>query len=458
VRNAEIVARDSEKIVVEMSMMIERKLLIMKRRRHFPHRYRMGVLLTILMLLLAACAKQSAQDDSSQHPVSSSSRQAVVSSSTPALSEPSAEVRFQEIYQHALPVSPENVRVLEWLSDTQLYWITENREAEDTTYALHVADVRTGEETLVYERSVENSHSLDMSVELSENQMELYVHDYTVDVQAYSKIIFSTVDWEIIHEEAINLPVNIFPYIPWEQKSKLDIVVGEETMTDGSRRVVLWPLETPEQLYPLGQFTNTQYAFISSTWSPSGEYFLLQNRDALGFDAIESLIGYPKDQWPKARQYDVFAKDGSFAFSFPVDFLHREDGSESTYDLFWIPGDQLFISSTFYDAALDTKQSKDQILDSTGKLQYEKTYEGDRNYYYRGNYFKDSVFYTQVKEDTIHLIELSFLTGEVIDYGAIATTTNEDWRWVSIIVSADKSSVLLYDKLVMTIRVLELIA
>ena len=189
-----------------------------------------------------------------------------------------------------------------------------------------------------------------MNLILLGDKLSLYLHDNSDN--DYIKVVFDRFDFRVISEE----PLNMTPNTPLPHKSKSDIVIGQDIVSDTSWEIILWPLEKPEQFYPLKQFTGTRYDFPASIWSISGEYFMLLNRDALGMNRFESfadLLAYPKDEWPTALQYDVFRKDGSFAFSFPVDSLYKEDGSESNFDLFWIAGDQIYISSTFYDATLD---------------------------------------------------------------------------------------------------------
>ena len=172
------------------------------------------------------------------------------------------------------------------------------------------------------------------------------------------------------------------------------------------------------------------------------------------FESMADLIGYPKDEWPTTLQYDVFKKDGSLAFSFWVDFVFEEDSSESSFDMYWMPGDQIYISSTFYDAALDTKQSKDEVINSSGIVVYEKAYEGDRNYFNGMNFVNGGVYYDEKREDATHLMKLSFPTGEITDYGPIAD--GDDEGWMSDTISPDETFLLLKDNKNSTIRILKL--
>ena len=368
--------------------------------------------------------------------------------------EPDMQSHFQEVYRQELP---ENVLSLGWLNDTRFYWVTESRNTDGVSYELRVADVSKGTESIIFERSLEADHTLDIAVNLSDNQLYLYLRDVS-DVPIYSKVILSTADWKIISEEPLNFTQDIF----WPQKSKQDIVIGQDIIKDKKGtfnwKIILYPLESPERFYPLKQFSETRYDFPGTIWSPSGEYFILANYDALGMDRFESLsalFGYPKVEWPTALQYDVFKKDGSFAFSFAVDFIYKDDGSESNFDIFWMPGDQIYISSTFYDATLDTKQSKDHVINSSGTVVYEKEYEGDRNYFGGINFVNGGVYYDEKKDDATHMMQLSFPTGEITDYGPIAPSAA--WGWVSTYISPDETFVLLKDNQDRTIRVLELI-
>lgn len=367
-----------------------------------------------------------------------------------SIPEPDTQPHFQEVYRQELP---ESVLALEWLNDTRFYWTTEVRSVDSISYELHIADVSKGTESLVFERSLAAGHNLDMAVSLIDDQLHLYLRDNS-DISTYSKVLFDATDWTVINEKSLDFTQEI----SWSQKSKQDTMLGQNIITNKKGtfnwEIILYPLESPKHFYPLKQFSKTRYEFSSSIWSPSGEYFMLANRDAFGMNRFESmadLLAYPKSEWPTALQYDVFKKDGDFVFSFTVDFIFKEDGSTSEFDLFWIPDDQIYISSTFYDVASDINQSKDQVLNSSGAVIYENSYKGNRNYFNKVNFMNDGVYYEEKKDDAIHMMQLSFLTGEVADCGPIAT--GDDWGRVSMSISPNRNFLLLRDHQI--IRILE---
>lgn len=63
-------------------------------------------------------------------------------------------------------------------------------------------------------------------------------------------------------------------------------------------------------------------------------------------------------------------------------------------------------------------------------------------------------YYNEKREDATHLMQLSFLSGEITDYGPIAAGDDRDW--VSATISPNETFVLLQDNKNRTIRILKL--
>lgn len=364
-------------------------------------------------------------------------------SDTSNISQAEFQPDLKEIYQAKLP---ENVLDLAWLNETKIYWINQTQGTDAITYRLYIADVDKKTEDLVFERSIPASNNLNISVNLMGNQLFLYLNNNS-DNPIYSKVTLSATDWTILSEE----PLNISGHILWDYKSSQNIIVGY----DENQKITLYPLESPERCYPLCEFQDTRYDIASEGWSPSGEYFILANNDALGMERFESLadlIAYPKGEWPTARQYDVFSKDGNYAFSFAVDFTHREDGSYTGSDVFWMPGDEIYVASTFYDTSRDTKQSQVRVINSSGTVVYENRYMGETKRFSPINLVKRGFYYTEKQDNAVHLMKFSFLTGEDSDYGLIA---EGDDSWLSLQISPEESLALVHNRQDGIIRVLD---
>jgi len=242
------------------------------------------------------------------------------------------------------------------------------------------------------------------------------------------KIELDNENWEILSERSIDFPFYIHLY----QKSVQDDIIAKKVFTEQNNtfnwEIILFPLEDQKQTYRLKQHEGVRYDFSNKIWSLSGEYFYLLNHDAMGMDRFESLVdlfAYPKTEWPVKLQYDVFHKDGGYAFSFDVDFIYHDDGSYSSEDVFWIPGDRIFIASTFYNANLDSYHSKERLIDVSGEIIGEWSYDGFRKQYLSCEFDAEGVYYGERKNDLIHLMYKQFASDKVIDHGPVLDfTTN----------------------------------
>lgn len=400
------------------------------------HRIITGILALFLILTLAGCGGR---------PGPSSDPEGEASTSDPA-AEPSASglaegpsFLYQQRIDEKVVLSPK------WLDGSLVCWITRTDGADRFTYQVHILDVAGAEEKTVHqwESDWKMEGAMDFDVQLSAEGLRLYLSDSPNEM---TRVTIHLEEPGIVDEESFDFPY----YVSLPDRSKQDVVIAQEVIPGQQGtfnwEMTLFPLDDPEQNYYLKQPGRTRYDFSSSTWSPSGEYFLLMNLDARGLDRFEGLAGlraYPKSEWPEELQYDVFHQNGDFAFSFAADFRHRDDGSESDYDFVWMPEDQIFLTSTFYDASLDSYSTKEQLIDASGTVVREWSYEGTYDYHPADRYDAQGVYYKKREGNSLHLMYRSFLNDEVTDYGPVADFTED--AALSPKPSPDREHILLTD-------------
>lgn len=401
------------------------------------HRMIAGMLAVFLML--TGCGGQAA-------PASEPEEEPSISAPEEEGPVPAAEEGPTFLYQQK--IEGKVVLSPRWLDGSLVCWIERTDESDRFTYRVHILDVTSGSETIIHQwesdRKIESENDFD--VQLSAEGLKLYLSDKPTGV---TRVTIDMDDPGVIEEESFEFPY----HVSLSHKSKQDIMIAQDVFPEQSGTfnwdMTLFPLENPEQNYYLKQPGRTRYDFSSSTWSPSGEYFLLQNHDAYGLDRFEfsiaDLRAVPISEWPKALQYDVFHRDGEFAFSFAVDHIYRDDGSRTDYDFVWMPEDQIFLTSTFYDASLDSYSTKEQLIDASGTVVREWSYEGVYDYHPAYCFDAQGVYYEKREGASFHLLYRSFLDDEVTDYGPVRDFAEEALPWLWPKPSPDGERILLID-------------
>ena len=393
-----------------------------------------------LFLMLTGCGGQAAPaSDPEEGPSISAPEE---EGPVPAPEEEGPSFLYQQKIEGESVLSPR------WLDESLVCWIERSDESDCFTYRVHILDAAGAEEKTLYQwesdRKIESESDFD--VQLSAEGLKLYLSDKPTGI---TRVTIDMDDPSVVEEESFEFPSRI----AWFFKSKQDVMIGQEVFPERGMAfnwdIILFPLENQEQSYYLKQPNKTRYNFSYTSWSPSGEYFLLQNHDAYGMDRFEfstaDLRAVPISEWPKALQYDVFHQNGEFAFSFAVDHIYREDGSRTDYDFVWMPEDQIFLTSTFYDASLDSYSTKEQLIDASGTVVREWSYEGTYDYHPAYCFDAQGVYYEKREGDSLHLLYRSFLDDEVTDYGPVRDFAEEALPWLWPKPSPDGERILLID-------------
>ena len=315
-----------------------------------------------------------------------------------------------------------------WLNGELVSWVSKADNMGGTSYQVHIINVKEGNENIVYKKEIEDGRDPDVNIAFSNDTNTICIYFFDSTTSRLDKIVLDIENGEIISENTFEYPYQV----SLNGRSTQDIIIAKDIHAEQSGtfnwNIVLFPLEGSEQTYHLKQSDGVRYDFSNSIWSLSGEYFYLLNHDANGMNRFESLVdlfAYPKTEWPTKLQYDVFHKDGSFAFSFTVDLIYHDDGSDNSHNIFWIPGDQIFITSIFYHAKSDSYDAKEQLIDASGEVIGEWFYDGYRDQYLSCEFDAEGVYYGERKSDSTHLLYKYFNRDEVIDYGPVQDLTEE---------------------------------
>lgn len=327
-----------------------------------------------------------------------------------------------------------------WIGDSLVCWATEQQTENNRLYKIYIADPYKQSEKMVFQKEVDAYEVFDFKIEDSDKEVHLYLKEgsTTSEKTNYRKLILEKNLLTVLHEETFE---NIIDF-SWNNKSKQDIVVQKVCSEENSFDIKLFSLYDPKTLSPLKLSHQVRYDFLHEIWAPSGELFILANCDAYGMNKFESLAdlrAFPYSEWPTKLQFDIYKKDGSYAFAFSNEFIFRDDGSKTTYDIWWISQDHLFVSSTFYDGTLNSKRTKEKIFDNIGIVIYEKEYAGDSKNYLRSNFTTEGIYYAEEINNGVHLMYVPFTEKEAKDYGVVAT---DEIGYISLQMKSDENALL----------------
>lgn len=313
----------------------------------------------------------------------------------------------------------------QWLG-RYLWWTT---LPEDGGWQLHLLDTDTGKEQVVLRG--EGIPSLTPALSRDGERLELTLREGEREGEGddafYRRVALDTGDWSIVEDRRLPLAASVSP----AQWSSQGTVVELRPSPDGAgQEVLLYPMESPEEVTRLRDRQGTRYSLSGTVWSPSGEYFLLRNDDARGmerFGSLAELRAHPLSEWPRELQYDVFHKDGSFAWSFCTDLVSPGAGGMSSGYFLWLPGDRLLLCDTSRDAEDRPLHTWERLLDSRGRRVWEDDYDGEARQYRQDNAWKQELWYQEDSEEGVRVMILSLDTGERWEYGVVAPGKNGGW-------------------------------
>ncbi len=303
-----------------------------------------------------------------------------------------------------------------WLDGSTVFW----EEVKDGHCDFHTFNVETGEEKTVY--SFEYEEDKYPYIEIKNSRIYLTYSDYP--------------DREIVVLDKNTFEVIGGPYAFKDCPSAFDVSdkgIVYSAPCQYTNEVSLFPIDDSQNIQVLKLDPVPRYSNGAGVWSVTGEYFMLNNFDACGYDKYSchmDVLGGIEDGCPTETQYDIFKADGSYVSSFVVDYAN---GSYHYY-IEWIKDDKIFIENIYYGENSDGNDATTvyKVIDLEGNILMEAETFGESPSF---NMFAEEGVYGIIRiyeegtlNDDVYLYYLSFETGEITKLGCIANQGMENIR------------------------------